>query len=125
LFYLLSCYLSHLLSIPVLNSINLSLTNWDGINKHYDYIGLTNFRLIFDNERFYNALKNTIIIGLSFTVLANIVSLALAIIVDHVIIGKSLFRSLFYLSLINQWSYLRFHLDHNVQLQLWYHKLSF
>jgi ABC-type sugar transport system permease subunit len=83
--------------IPVLNSINLSLTNWDGINKHYDYIGLTNFRLIFDNERFYNALKNTIIIGLSFTVLANIVSLALAIIVDHVIIGKSLFRSLFYL----------------------------
>lgn len=85
---------------PMLNSINLSLTNWDGINKHYDYIGLENFRLIFTNERFYNALINSIIIGLSFTILANILSLALALIVDNIVIGKSFFRSMFYLPVL-------------------------
>lgn len=86
--------------LPVLNSINLSLTNWDGINKDYDYIGFKNFKLIFTNERFYNALKNSIIIGMSFTILANILSLALAMIVDNVIIGKSFFRSMFYLPVL-------------------------
>ncbi len=86
--------------IPVFNSINLSLTNWDGINPKYDYIGFTNFKLIFANERFYNALINSIIIGLSFTILANILSLGLAMIVDNVIIGKSFFRSMFYLPVL-------------------------
>lgn len=88
------------IAYPMLDSIHLSLTNWDGISKTFDYIGLENFRLIFTNERFYNALKNSMIIGLSFTILANILSLGLAIIVDNIIIGKSFFRSMFYLPVL-------------------------
>lgn len=85
---------------PMFNSVNLSLTNWDGISTKYDYIGFENFRLIFTNERFYNALKNSMIIGISFTILANVLSLGLAIIVDNIIIGKSFFRSMFYLPVL-------------------------
>ncbi len=86
--------------IPMFNSVNLSFTNWDGISKDYDYIGLRNFKFIFSDKRFYNALKNTVIIGLSFTVLANTVALILALIVDSVAIGKSVFRSLFYIPVL-------------------------
>lgn len=83
--------------IPVLNSVNLSMTDWNGVSSTYNYVGLKNFRIIFQEPRFYNALKNTIIIGVAFTILANVFALFIAVLMDKVIRGKNLFRSIFYL----------------------------
>ncbi len=86
--------------IPVINSVNLSLTNWDGISSTYSYVGLRNFKFIFQDPRFYNALKNTIIIGAFFTLFANLTALLIAILLDNVIKGKNFFRSIFYLPVL-------------------------
>ncbi len=86
--------------LPVFNSVNLSFTNWDGITQDLEYIGFENFRMIFADERFYNALKNTLVIGFVFTILVNIFALLAAVLVDKVIVGKSFFRSAFYLPVL-------------------------
>lgn len=85
---------------PVIQSVNLSFTNWDGISADLEYIGIDNFKLIFADARFYNALKNTLLIGFSFTILVNILALTAAILVDKVIIGRNFFRSAFYLPVL-------------------------
>jgi multiple sugar transport system permease protein/raffinose/stachyose/melibiose transport system permease protein len=86
--------------LPVFNSVNLSFTNWDGITPDLEYIGFENFKMIFADARFYNALKNTLVIGFSFTILVNIVALFAAVLVDKVIVGKNIFRSAFYLPVL-------------------------
>ncbi len=85
---------------PGINSVSLSFTNWNGISKDVEYIGFDNFKMIFADKRFYNALKNTLVIGFSFMILVNIIALAVAILVDKVIVGKNLFRSAFYLPVL-------------------------
>lgn len=86
--------------VPVFNSIHLSFTNWDGISKEFDYIGLKNFQIMFADKRFYNALKNTLLIGFGFAIVVNIVSLGAALLVDKVFAGKGFFRSAFYLPVL-------------------------
>lgn len=88
------------ITYPVVNSFNLALTNWDGISPDLEYVGLYNFKVMITNERAINALINTLIIGFGFTILVNIVSLALALFVDNVAKGKNFFRSAFYLPVL-------------------------
>jgi len=82
--------------VPTFSSIYLSFTSWDGISDNIRYIGLENFKEIWDSPRVQNALKNTIIVAVALVVLENIVALLLAIIVDQVRWLKNLFRSIFY-----------------------------
>ncbi|WP_373312714.1 carbohydrate ABC transporter permease [Paenibacillus glycanilyticus] len=81
---------------PTLNSFNLSFTNWDGVSGDIHYIGLDNFKEMFASERFYNALKNTLILSVTLVLLENIVALLLAMLVDQVRWLKSILRSIFY-----------------------------
>ncbi|MBW7476320.1 sugar ABC transporter permease [Paenibacillus oenotherae] len=81
---------------PTVSSINLSFTSWDGINPEVRYIGLDNFKEIWESTRVHNALKNTIILAVSLVVLENVVALGLAILVDKVRWFRNLFRSIFY-----------------------------
>lgn len=81
---------------PTLNSFNLSFTNWDGVSSEIHYIGLDNFKEMFSSDRFYNALKNTLILSVSLVILENAAALLLAMLVDQVRWFKNLFRSIFY-----------------------------
>ncbi|WP_248924268.1 carbohydrate ABC transporter permease [Paenibacillus hamazuiensis] len=81
---------------PTLNSFNLSFTNWDGVSSEIHYIGFDNFKEMFRSDRFYNALKNTLILSVSLVVLENAVALILAMLVDQVRWFKNFFRSIFY-----------------------------
>ncbi len=81
---------------PTISSINLSFTSWDGINPEVRYIGLDNFKEIWESPRVHNALKNSILLAVALVVLENIVALGLAILVDKVRWFRNLFRSIFY-----------------------------
>lgn len=81
---------------PTLNSFNLSFTNWDGVSSDIHYIGLDNFKEMFHSSRFYNALKNTLIMSISLVILENAVAIILAMLVDQVRWFKNFFRSIFY-----------------------------
>ncbi|NIK68038.1 sugar ABC transporter permease [Paenibacillus sp. BK720] len=82
--------------LPTLSSIYLSFTSWDGISENVRYIGIDNFKEIWESPRVHNALKNTIIVAISLVVLENVVALLLAILVDQVRWLRHFFRSIFY-----------------------------
>lgn len=86
---------------PAISSIYFSVTSWDGVSDaSMKFIGMTNYINIFKSDRFYKALMRTLMIAGAFTVLANVLALLLAMVVDHVRVGKNLFRSAFYLPVL-------------------------
>lgn len=64
-------------------------------NTNGNFVGLQNFIELFDNNAFKLALKNTGIFSLTAVPFAVILSLALAVLLDQKIPGKSVFRTIF------------------------------
>lgn len=86
--------------VPTVSSVYYSFTSWDGISPNIRFIGLANFREIFTSARFGNALKNTVLLTVFISILENILALGLALLVDHVVKGKNIFRAVFYVPVI-------------------------
>lgn len=83
--------------VPSLQSLQLSFTNWDGISPDYDFIGARNYEDILTSGRFWNAAKNTLILGLGSAVLINAISLAVALMLDKLGHWQGFFRTAVYL----------------------------
>ncbi|HMR49725.1 MAG TPA: sugar ABC transporter permease [Arachnia sp.] len=83
--------------VPSLQSVQLSLTNWDGISDTYDYIGLRNYRDIIGSSRFWNAVRNTLILGLGSAVIINVIALVVALMLDKLNHAQGLYRTAVYL----------------------------
>jgi ABC-type sugar transport system permease subunit len=82
---------------PSIQSIQLSLTDWDGINPAYDYVGLRNYQDILTSERFWNATKNTLILGLGSAIIINVIALAVALMLDKLHHAQGFFGTIVYL----------------------------
>ena len=81
---------------PVLMSFFYGLTNWSGMGD-YDFVGLKNFKYLFQEGTLTNAMKNTIIYAIFVVVWGNIQALTLALILNMKIRAKGVFRTIFYL----------------------------
>ena len=81
---------------PVLMSFFYGLTNWSGMGD-YDFIGLRNFKYLFQEGTLTNAMKNTIIYAIFVVAWGNIQALTLALILNMKIRAKGVFRTVFYL----------------------------
>lgn len=86
--------------VPTVGSLYYSFTSWDGVSPTMEFIGLRNYQEIFTSTRFGNALKNTIILTMFVSILENAFALILALLVDHVVRWKNLFRSAFYIPVL-------------------------
>jgi multiple sugar transport system permease protein/raffinose/stachyose/melibiose transport system permease protein len=86
--------------LPSITSVQLSFTNWDGINPHYRYVGLDNFTEIFSSPRFFSALGRTLFLTLIVSLGENVMALALAVALDKVRWLKSLLRAVFYIPVL-------------------------
>lgn len=82
---------------PSLQTIQLSLTNWDGVNDLYDYIGFANYTSIVASGRFWNAVKNTLILGIGSALIINVIALGMALLLDRIRHGQGFFRTAVYL----------------------------
>jgi multiple sugar transport system permease protein/raffinose/stachyose/melibiose transport system permease protein len=83
--------------VPSLQSLQLSFTNWDGISPSYDYIGVRNYEEILGSGRFWNAVRNTLLLGLGSAVIINIISLVVALMLDKITHAQGFFRTMVYL----------------------------
>lgn len=79
-------FFSFALLIPFLMGIQVAFTDWNGVSKDYNFIGLDNFIKMFMDERLYGPVKNTIIFAILGTIGNNVLSLTLAMLV-HVKTG--------------------------------------
>ena len=87
--------------LPAVSSVYLGFTSYDGVTEaSMRFIGWDNYKNIFASARFHSATLNTILIAAAFTVLVNVIALAMAVAVDKVRWGKNIFRSTFYLPVL-------------------------
>lgn len=99
--------------VPIFMSLYYSFTNFDGINSSYSFIGFNNYLTAFQDDRFFYAVKVTLIITIVSCVVINILALLLAMLLNSVRKLKGMFRLLvFYPQILSfvvvgfVWSYI-------------------
>lgn len=82
---------------PLLSSFFYSVTNWNGFDSNYDFVGLDNFAKIFTDKLFMNAAINTTIWMVAAIVVPTLFGLGLALLLDGKVPGGRAFKTVFYL----------------------------
>ena len=74
---------------PLLQGIQISLTNWNGYSQKYSYIGIENYKRLFTDDMFYTAFKNTLIYGIGSAGIQTILGLAYALLLQKNFLGRN------------------------------------
>ncbi len=85
-------------TVPLIQGVYYSLTDWNGVSEQVNFIGLTNYVEIFTNdEGFLNAMQITIYIAMFSVLLTNLLAMlfAIALTTDKKI--NSFFRTVIFL----------------------------
>lgn len=82
---------------PLLYSFFFSFTDWNGLSPEFRFVGLSNFRKIFTDRLFANAIQNTVVWMAAAITVPSLGGLALALILHERLRGAGLFKSMFYL----------------------------
>lgn len=80
--------------LPSLQGVYYSLTAWDGFTARF--IGLDNFRYIFENPDLSIAFKNTLLFTVAATLLKTIIAMVLALALNGRMRGRTLLRAVFF-----------------------------
>lgn len=83
---------------PAVTSLYYGFTDWNGLNKDFNFVGFSNFLEIFKDDMIKQSIANTVIYSLVVTVLQNILGLIFAVLVDNKRMkGKNFFRTVLFL----------------------------
>ena len=82
---------------PFFSGINIAFTNWDGISNTYDYVWFKNFVDMFHDANILKSIRISITYALVYTVLNNILSLFLAIVLQKKFRGSGFFKTIFFI----------------------------
>lgn len=82
---------------PAIGGIVYSFTNWNGLAKTFDFVGLRNYVAMLSDKDFINAVFFTLKFVGIMVVLQNVVALALALMIESRNKTKALFRTLMFM----------------------------
>lgn len=85
--------------IPVFCSFGLSFAKWDLLNP-IEFVGLQNYKEIFNEPVFFKILINTIVFAISTSIFGVIIPLILAAILNSKIRGSEFFKTAYFLPFI-------------------------
>ncbi|TCM99093.1 carbohydrate ABC transporter membrane protein 1 (CUT1 family) [Paenibacillus sp. BK033] len=86
------------LVIPMLQGSYYSFTDWNGLNKTYDFVGIQNFvEALRDDRYFRSAIWFTAKYVIFAVVFQNVLALLLAMLIESRTRGKGLFRTIFFM----------------------------
>ncbi|MGC6496666.1 MAG: carbohydrate ABC transporter permease [Candidatus Puniceispirillaceae bacterium] len=80
--------------LPIFQSFYISFHEWDGLGE-MEWVGLGHYITLFDDERFYTALKNNIL-WLVLFILSIPAGLFIALFLNQTVTGIRLYKSLFF-----------------------------
>ncbi|TDT75620.1 carbohydrate ABC transporter membrane protein 1 (CUT1 family) [Litoreibacter halocynthiae] len=80
--------------LPIFQSFNLSAYQWDGLGEK-EYVGLSNYKELWDDPAFYTSLKNNLI-WLVLYLLAIPAGLFIALFLNQTVTGIRIYKSLFF-----------------------------
>lgn len=73
----------------------VSVSEWDSVRPDYTFVGLDNFRELFQHYRFQTDIRNTVVFTVFFLVSCLVLGFVLASLVDRHIRAEGLFRSIY------------------------------
>lgn len=90
-------YVAFLL-IPTIGGMFYSFTDWNGLNRDYDFIGIGNFvEALKEDPDFIHSLLFTLKYVLFMIVLQNVIALGLAVLIETRTRSKGFFRTIFFM----------------------------
>lgn len=82
---------------PIVMGIYYSMTNWNGISRKYQFIGLDNYLSVLTDKRFGKSLMFNLEYTLILLVLTIVLSVSLALLLNNKIKGRGFFRAIYFL----------------------------
>ncbi|MFD4508586.1 carbohydrate ABC transporter permease [Streptomyces sp. NPDC058457] len=83
--------------VPFVQGILLSFQSWDGVSLDTPFVGLANYRQVMHDTGFWDSMKNAVVFGAVGLVVANAVSMVMALAVHRARRGSAFFRTVYYL----------------------------
>ncbi len=109
---------------PFLFTFVLSFQQWDMINPDKQFVGLDNFVRLFQDEVFWQSLKNTFYYMLMTMPASMAIGLALALVLESLLRGRAFYRFILYLPVVSSiaviaiiWSFM-YHPDYGLVNEL-------
>lgn len=84
-------------TFPVIMGIVYSFTDWNGLSRHYDFVGWKNYIHVFQDSNIYDAYAFTFKFAVITTILVNIISLAVAMGLNARLKFRNAFRTVYFL----------------------------
>ncbi len=85
---------------PFLDGIRISMTDWNGFSRNYNYIGLENYVVMLADNVFRRTFVVTLIYGIGSTLFQQILGLSYAVLLNNNFRGKNLTRTIVYLPVL-------------------------
>jgi ABC-type sugar transport system permease subunit len=86
---------------PIAQSIWMSLHDWNFFSASHRFVGLANYRTMWHDPRFWNALRNTVIYTAIVVPAQVVIGLALAVALQRNTFMNKFFRSVFFFPVIS------------------------
>jgi raffinose/stachyose/melibiose transport system permease protein len=81
---------------PMFSGLYYSLTDWDGMSKVRNFIGLTNYLNVFKDKYALTTTQNTLIYTVVVTTLSNVIGLILALMLERRSAVNNIFRTIYF-----------------------------
>ena len=84
--------------IPTINVFKVSLYKWGGFSNNKTFVGTNNFKILFQDDKFYRSFQNSILLIVLVTIITMAFALIFAAILSREKIkGQNFFRIIFYI----------------------------
>ena len=91
----LFCFIA-VVMVPFLYGVYLTLTDWNGVSKEKNFIGLVNFTGVMKETQFWSSLALTFKYVIAVVILVNVLAFAIAYLLTRGIKGQNFFRAGFF-----------------------------
>lgn len=82
--------------VPSMRGVVYAFTDWSGLSPDREFIGLSQFKRVFEDSDSSGALKNTFFIAIGITILQNLVGLLIALGLYTKVKSRNILRTMFF-----------------------------
>ena len=90
--------------IPMISSLALTFYEWDPlIPTRFHFLGLQNYLTLIKDANFWAALRHTLLYIVGYIPLVMVSGLAIAVLMNQKLVGRTFFRGAFFMPVISAW----------------------